>query len=280
LRDNRFFTESLRQANLARLAYADGDYDLSAQYAEEAVKLARQSDEYIALQLKLREANNAITAAKRQLDQTKASGVSAYFPDQYADAQRSYDSSVAHRNVAEYDQAITAANEVNVILADLRIPEAPVVASSPEPEPEPVVAATPEPEPEPVVVAPEPEPEPVVVAVSLETEPEPVVPIPEPEPAAVVVTPPPPPPEPALPAQYTVRAWNPWRDCLWNIAGKSWAYGDSSKWRLIYEANRSKFPEPNNPNLIHPGMVLDIPSIRGEARRGMWDERTDYPPLR
>jgi len=73
-----------------------------------------------------------------------------------------------------------------------------------------------------------------------------------------------------LPKQYTVRTWQRERDCLWNIAGYSWVYGDPTKWRLLYNANKTKMPDPNNPDLIEPGMVIDIPSIRGEAREGMW----------
>ena len=33
--------------------------------------------------------------------------------------------------------------------------------------------------------------------------------------------------------------------------------GDANKWRAIYEANRDKI---SNPDLIHPGQVLTIPS--------------------
>ncbi|GHV16238.1 hypothetical protein FACS189493_1740 [Spirochaetia bacterium] len=58
------------------------------------------------------------------------------------------------------------------------------------------------------------------------------------------------------------------RDCLWNIAGFDFIYGDSFQWRRIYEANRESFPDPNNPNWIEPGMILKIPSIRGEERAG------------
>jgi hypothetical protein len=83
-----------------------------------------------------------------------------------------------------------------------------------------------------------------------------------------------------LPAQYTVRAWNISKDCLWNIAGRPWAYGDSRQWKLLYNANRSRLPQPDNPDLIHPGMVLDIPSIEGETRQGMWDSAANYTPLK
>ncbi|MDR1444548.1 MAG: LysM peptidoglycan-binding domain-containing protein [Treponema sp.] len=250
LRNNQYFTESLRQANLARLAYNDGNYDVSSLYSEESVRYARLSDEYIALQLKIRETNNAVAAAKKQLDQAVSSGVSAYFPSEFGEAQDYYNSSLRLRSAEEYDQAINAATRVVSILSGLRVPE---VAQAPEPPP----AAPPPPEPP----APPPPPPP-----------EPPAPPPPPEPLA--------PPPPVLPAQYVVRAWNPWRDCFWNIAGRSWAYGDTSKWRVIYEANRSKLPQPDNPNIIHPGMVLDIPSIQGEVRQGLWDAETDYPAFR
>ncbi|AEF83421.1 LysM peptidoglycan-binding domain-containing protein [Leadbettera azotonutricia] len=83
-----------------------------------------------------------------------------------------------------------------------------------------------------------------------------------------------------LPAQYTVRPWAISKDCLWNIAGRPWAYGDPKQWKLLYNANKAKLPQPNNPDLIHPGMVLDIPSIKGETRSGMWDAGATYSPLR
>jgi len=83
---------------------------------------------------------------------------------------------------------------------------------------------------------------------------------------------------PSLPSQYTVRTWASVRDCLWNIAGYSWVYGEPRLWRVLYEANKSKLPEPDNPDLIEPGMIIDIPSIGGEVRRGMWDPNRNYAP--
>jgi nucleoid-associated protein YgaU len=82
-----------------------------------------------------------------------------------------------------------------------------------------------------------------------------------------------------LPASYTVRPWAVSKDCFWNIAGRSWVYGDPYKWRLLYNANKSKLPDPNNPDLIEPDMVLDIPSLQGEGREGAWDADKTYPPL-
>jgi len=87
---------------------------------------------------------------------------------------------------------------------------------------------------------------------------------------------PPRPPQGALPAQYIVRQWRSTGDCFWNIAGWSWVYGDSYQWRKLYEANKDKLPDPKNPNWIEPDMILDIPSIKGEVRSGMWDPSGNY----
>jgi hypothetical protein len=232
VRNNRYFTESLRLSNLARLSYNTGDYDASTNYAEESIRYARLSDEYIALQLKIRETNNAIAAAKTRLDWAVSSGASAEFPGEYGEAQGHYDAAWAFRSAEEWDRAIDSANRVILLLANVHGP----VPREPPPPP--------------------PPPEPVPVQ-----------------------APAPPPEKPALPAQYTVRPWNLYKDCFWNIAGRPWVYGDPRQWRLLYDANRAKLPEPGNPDLIHPGLVLDIPSIRGEARQGLWLEGTEYPSL-
>jgi nucleoid-associated protein YgaU len=76
-----------------------------------------------------------------------------------------------------------------------------------------------------------------------------------------------------LPARYTVRS----TDSLWKIAGYPWVYNDPMRWSTLYNANRARMPQPDNPDLIHPGMVLEIPSIRGELREGMWDSTRVYP---
>jgi tetratricopeptide (TPR) repeat protein len=86
--------------------------------------------------------------------------------------------------------------------------------------------------------------------------------------------------EAPLPAQYIVRPWDQYGDCFWNIAGRSWAYGDPRRWPILYQANRKKLTDPDNPNLIEPGMVMDIPSINGEVRQGLWDSGKTYSPLK
>jgi len=72
----------------------------------------------------------------------------------------------------------------------------------------------------------------------------------------------------ALAAYYEVKLNLQRRDSLWRIAGFDFIYGDPFKWPHIYEANKHTFPQPDNPNLIHPGMILRIPSLQGEVRSG------------
>lgn len=52
--------------------------------------------------------------------------------------------------------------------------------------------------------------------------------------------------------RYTVKAG----DSLSRIARE--AYGDASRWREIYEANRDTI---TNPDLIHPGQVINLPGL-------------------
>jgi hypothetical protein len=212
IRNNRYYLESLRLTKLAQDTYDYGDYDASTEYAKEAVRYAQLSDEYVALQLKIKEANDAIAAAKQRLDWASSSGAAGLYPVEYDEAKNYYNASLSARSAEDWDEAIVNANKVVNILAYI---QAPVPSDST-----------------------------------------------------------------ALPARYTVRAWAISKDCLWNIAGRPWAYGDPTKWRLLYNANRSRMPEPDNPDLIHPGMVLDIPSIQGETRQGMWDSGKTYNPLK
>jgi nucleoid-associated protein YgaU len=71
-----------------------------------------------------------------------------------------------------------------------------------------------------------------------------------------------------LAAFYRVKLNPALRDCLWRIAGLDYIYGNSWEWKRLYEANKNSFPDPNNPDLIVPDMILTIPSIRGETRSG------------
>jgi nucleoid-associated protein YgaU len=209
VRNNKYFQESQRFARLAEGTYTLGDYDASTDYANEAIRNAELSDEYVALQMKIREANSAIAAAKYRIDWAVSSGASQQFPVEFREAETWYNESLSARIAEEWDAAIDAAHRVIELLAYIDAPKGTL----------------------------------------------------------------------PLPAQYTVRAWTTFRDCLWNIAGRPWVYGNPRQWRVLYNANRAKFPDPNNPNWIEPGMVLDIPSIKGEFRQGAWDGSKTYPPI-
>ncbi|MDR2070911.1 MAG: hypothetical protein LBP81_05810, partial [Treponema sp.] len=192
IRNNKYYLESVRLIKLARETYDNGDYDVSSEYAAEAIKNARLSDEYVALQLKIKAANDAIKAARSRLDWAVSVNAPDRYPDEFIQAQAFYDLAIIERSAEQWDEAVEAANQVLAALANV---QAPVLAA--------------------------PEVPPVIEDFS-------------------------------LPAQYTVRPWAVSKDCFWNIAGRPWAYGDPTKWPLIYEANRSRLPDSDNPDLIHP----------------------------
>jgi nucleoid-associated protein YgaU len=79
-----------------------------------------------------------------------------------------------------------------------------------------------------------------------------------------------------LPKYYVVRPWSQTRDCYWNISGRAYIYNNPRLWENLYQANKDNMPDPNNPNLIHPGMKMLIPSLSGEFRDGTYDPRQKY----
>lgn len=99
------------------------------------------------------------------------------------------------------------------------------------------------------------------------------IPIPSAAAQAAAATP------PALPKYYTVRLIPERRDCFWFIAEYPFIYNDPWQWRVIYEANKSLIPQPDNPDWIEPGLVFTIPSLRGEKREGTYDPKVVYPTM-
>ncbi|MDR0408888.1 MAG: LysM peptidoglycan-binding domain-containing protein [Spirochaetaceae bacterium] len=81
---------------------------------------------------------------------------------------------------------------------------------------------------------------------------------------------------PEFPAKYTVRPWDQFGDCFWNIS--DWFYGDYYKWPQLYEANKEKLPDPDNPDLLEVGTVIDIPELDEHPRLGMWDSGKPFKP--
>ena len=79
-----------------------------------------------------------------------------------------------------------------------------------------------------------------------------------------------------LPQFYIVRPWAETKDCYWNISGRSYVYNNPTLWENLYQANKTKMKDPANPDLIYPGMKVEIPSITGEYREGTYSPKAEY----
>lgn len=79
-----------------------------------------------------------------------------------------------------------------------------------------------------------------------------------------------------LPKYYVVTPWAKSKDCYWNISGKPYVYNNPLLWENLYQANKSSMPDPANPDLIHPGMKMLIPSLTGEFRDGVYSPSIKY----
>ena len=79
-----------------------------------------------------------------------------------------------------------------------------------------------------------------------------------------------------LPEFYIVKPWAETKDCYWNISGRPYVYNNPLLWENLYQANKSAMPKPEDPNLIHPGMKMKIPSLTGEYRSGTYDPKKSY----
>lgn len=82
-----------------------------------------------------------------------------------------------------------------------------------------------------------------------------------------------------LPRYYTVVGRTTNTDCFWNISGRDGVYGDPSLWKNLWKENLDAMKDPNNPDLIFPGMIIEIPSVNGETREGSYDPTRDYSSL-
>ena len=216
----------------AETAINEGRYDDAVELAEQAEELADQAETYAEQRVLGYVANGWVNRARNRVQWAEGVQAATRYPSEYTLATGHLADAEMHFRAAEYVDAIQSARLAVSALEDVQRP----VVTAPEPEPEPVTT---------------PEPEPVTAA--------------EPEPTTPVAT------EPVLPAQYIVELNVARRDCLWRIAEFDFVYGDPWRWTVLYEANRDKLPDPENPDWIEPGMVIDIPSIAGEERSGIWN---------
>lgn len=83
-----------------------------------------------------------------------------------------------------------------------------------------------------------------------------------------------------LPKYYTVVARRKNTDCYWNISARAGVYNNPLLWEKLWHANKGSMKDPNNPHLIFPGMIIEIPSVDGERREGHYDPDKDYSKLR
>jgi hypothetical protein len=81
------------------------------------------------------------------------------------------------------------------------------------------------------------------------------------------------------PKYYTVGERDGVTDMLYRIAGLPGVYNDPTRWPIIYEANKKKMPNPDNPHLLWTGLVLEIPTIKGERREGNYNPDARYTPV-
>ncbi len=79
-----------------------------------------------------------------------------------------------------------------------------------------------------------------------------------------------------LPEYYVVTPWAQSKDCYWNISGKPYIYNNPLLWENLYQANKDSMSDPDNADLIHPGMKMYIPSLTGEIRSGVYSPKTSY----
>jgi nucleoid-associated protein YgaU len=80
-----------------------------------------------------------------------------------------------------------------------------------------------------------------------------------------------------FPKYYRVRYDRSYRDCFWKIAEFDFVYNSPLYWIDLYRANKKKLQSPSNPSLISPGLLIEIPSINGETREGVYDPKKKYP---
>ncbi len=221
--DNPNHKKSLELQRMAEKAFADGEYQKSVEYAQEAERLSKTARVEAETERMRFVAYNRMRQADRRIAFCEKEDAPARYPDLWPQALAARAVAGERFEAKDYEPSVEASKRVIEILA-------PVM-----PKPRPVAAPKP-PEPPKLSEAPKP------------------------------------PEAPPLPATYVVRLIPERRDCLWRIAEYPFVYGDPLKWPLLYEANKERMVQPENPDLIHPGLVLTIPSAAGEKREGVWKE--------
>jgi len=239
--DNPKYRRSLDLQRMSKAAYDSGDYLTAGTYAQEAETLSLVAREEAETQLQKWMANSWKNRAASRIAFGEKVRAPERYPDIWPQAQEAFALAQGEYDAQRFTQSTEASKKVVELLAGIKAEPAPA-------------AVVKQPEIAPVEPTPEPKPEP------------------EPEPIAEVPPPVPVPEQVVLPAYYVVRLIESARDCFWRIAEYPFVYGDPLKWPILYQANKDKIPQPDNPHLILPEMVMTIPPLEGEKREGTWKE--------
>lgn len=231
--DNPKYRRSLDLQRMSKAAYDSGDYLTAGTYAQEAETLSLAAREEAETQLQKWIANSWKNRAASRIAFGEKVRATERYPDIWPQANELYVIAVNEYEALRFLESTEASRKVVVLLAGITA-------------------------------------EPVTVAVKGKTATVKTAPKPEPDAKTPITGPRS--EQVLLPQYYVVRLIESARDCFWRIAEYPFVYGDPLQWPVLYQANKDKLPQPDNPHLILPGMVMTIPPREGEMREGTWKE--------
>lgn len=238
--ENEFYLKSLEYRQMADKSYAEGDYEQAYSFALKAEEYAGLSDQYIAKMKAMYQANAKLSAAQRRIDYANAIKLVSFHPSLYEEAVQTFASAEELYKNENYEEALVQAQAVIDLLVGIT-PQGTKIAQEPESDGTSKKSNSAD------------------KTVDKTNNVAPIVQL--------------------LPKFYTVRLIPERRDCFHRIAEYAFVYGDPYKWEILYNKNKHLLVNPDNPHLIHPGQVFEIPSIKGESRDGMYDPEIDYPSI-
>ncbi|MDR3115165.1 MAG: LysM peptidoglycan-binding domain-containing protein, partial [Treponema sp.] len=180
-----------------------------------------------------KEAEDALVRAKERLDWATGIGAKSQFPAPYTKASTAYSNAVKAKNVQNWEETVrgsqttvAAVAEIESLLAALQAREAENLRNAGEAN----IRFIPPTEPlNPLILMQEYSVKPMgIVSVNME--------------------------HPST-GSYIVKSGDSYRTIAEHF------YGDVQLWRIVYEANKDRMRNPDNPHLIFPGMALDIPAL-------------------
>jgi hypothetical protein len=279
LLDNGYYQRGIELQTQSQNAFDSGEYDQATELADQAKQYLGLSDQYVEKMLRMDAAKKILAVAKDRIDKADSIGAATKFADVFKTATDDYAQGTASFDSQDFDGATSSAQAVidglsgiedriaaydnaleylaqarqrmdwaNSVKAKLNYPDAFDTATTELSKAESAFTDASFDESidhsKAVMVA---------LAVVQETIP--------------------------LPAYYVVRRIPGKEDCYWRIAAYPFVYNNPLLWPKLYAANKAKMKHPDNPNLIYPGMIVKIPSVKGEVREGTWDAGKTYLPL-